>query len=139
MNKIISIGVGIAALFLIEEQARNTFLGFRGPYVYIAAGVEDSKIIQGGTARFFFDFDHIKFCQDNLARFVATQPDNAIVYRDSVPGGAVGLGKQHVVNPFKLPPELRVGKYKFRVFANSECRDGVHSTPAPEIEFEIVE
>lgn len=139
MKRIFYFCAAAVAFFMVEEQARMTILTFRDPIVMTHGSAQEYQVKRGGTLNLIYEYDHIRFCETTFLRFIVRKLNNTIVYRDTVPGGASGLGHQRNITPFKLPSELDPNVYIFRMFPSSQCREGAHQVDSPEVEFEIVE
>ena len=138
MKRVLTVAVFSALALMFGYNVKNFLLTYRDPYVDVKTSAIDELVKSGGILRARFEFDHIRICEEKLARFIIRRDDtNEVVYRDSVAGGATNLGHHTVTHPIQIPHELGPGPYYYRVIIHAQCSDGQHDQPTPDIPFDI--
>ncbi len=112
---------------------------FSDPYAYLAAWATNPRLGAGEELGLKYIFERYRYCESSLSRFIIRRPDNSIVWRDRIVGGATTVGKHEVLNVVRLPMDMTSGQYVFRTISFANCSDGEHSTQAPDIAFEVVD
>lgn len=129
---------GALALGLVGfNEGRRAYLTIVPPSRFLAVTVES---IDEGAMELpaTYTFDRVRYCQADLNLFIARMPENEIVWRTRVPGGATTtIGRTVVKNHFRIPNYFKPGMYELRTITYAQCAEGSHTMPAPDGTFEI--
>lgn len=126
----LSIMIGVQVHWIIQRHTP--------PHRYLATWAEASRIKPGSEIRIRYIFERVRYCETWLNLFIISRPDNFIVWRNRIPGGATLLGRREVLNVYPLTPSVGPGDYIFRTISHATCTDGAHSSTAPDVVFEVI-
>lgn len=131
--------LAITLPIVLGVHAHWIVLRLSPPYQYFAAWAENPRVRVGDELRMRYIFERYRYCDSWLSLFMIKRPDNEIVWRSRIPGGATLTGKREVMNPYRVPADLTPGQYIFRTISYATCTDGAHSMAAPDVAFEVIE
>lgn len=142
MNKSFALLAGTGAFyiaFMMGIQTWNFVLMMWDPFYYHSIKVLTPAVQRCGVFVVELDVQRYRICKVDIDRFMVNISTGDVVMRERVPGGATVVGRDTIVNKFKIACDAPLGRTKLMQNVSSQCVDGIHSLAWPPIEFEIVE
>lgn len=131
-----------AAMVVLSVMAQVPLIvqRFIPPYtISEATPVSLDEIRAGDSLMIRYKVVRWRVCRIDLDRLIMGD-DGSLLYRDRTPGGGHDLGSERtLVNSLHIPKDAKPGKYTLYTTASNECSDGLHTTDAPPVKFEVVE